>query len=459
MSDKQITSRADSVTVADEYEKEGLIVNYMLNPFILGGTNQKLLPYTMPQYTGSTEWGFYQARDLVALMTPRYESNWDAALGKAASKMGARSYSITSDIPLRAKRVQELINRADAGWNIQGYVPFIQVLFRSFALKGAYIEKSRDRNGRIAGLHYLNPLRCRDRNDLEYPVDYLNLKGEVIKMHRDYIHIIKDTPPVSIHEYDDTSTAVSRAYHYIMQMNAAAWYTAEKIRGEQPLSLVFASGVNQKVLGDAIYQTEQDNMRKNNATYKGVAIVPAFSDQNVSIAEVPLASLPDKFDPAQAKRDANLVYANALGFAPNELDPSLLGGGLSGTSTQATVLMEATKGNSLHAFSKQFTHFINSLDAQIQFSFEETDYNDMKMEEEVRERRAKRIQVYIDAGMITAQQGTNYAVDMGDLPDEFLIEDETGEARIEDDENADSQARQNADGGEVSAEKGYSFRY
>jgi len=43
----------------------------------------------------------------------------------------------------------------------------------------------------------------------------------------------------------------------------------------------------------------------------------------------------------------------------------------------------------------------------------------------------------VEAGMITAVQATNLAVDAGDLPDEFLVEDTTGGDTLRDDEKED----------------------
>ncbi len=61
-------------------------------------------------------------------------------------------------------------------------------------------------------------------------------------------------------------------------------------------------------------------------------------------------------------------------------------------------------------------------------------------------------------GGITPQQAVNAAVDDGDLPDEFLIEDETGQVRLEDDENALA-SNDKPDGEEIAVAKGYGFRY
>lgn len=431
-----IEKRQNSVTKPTEYEKESFGSISYIFPYTFFD-RRELLPTSLPIY----EWeGYFSPRDIVLLSTPHIEpEGWGVALGKATAKFASKSWRVTSKTPLRARRLQNMLNSAGAGLGIFGWYQFAAVAYRSFSLVGkAFIEIERDRADRIVNLHYLNPLRCRLRNDSEYPVRYLKDDGTEVLMPRQNIRVLTDTLDPTLGGFGLVTSAAERAYTSIVRMNSANWYMIEKIRGERPLSMSFVQGLNQQNLNDAIETARQDQERKGEKSFMGAAVIPVMSDIPLNVVEIPLASLPDKFDINEERRRSDLINANALGLDPQDINPALLASGSIGTGTQALVLAEAAKGNNMAVFAKQMARMLSDLDPQVEFEFEETDYSDEMKREEIKQSRAKTAQIYIDSGLLTTNQALNMLVDEGDIPETFLAVDETDTETLTDDENAEA---------------------
>ncbi|MCA9979249.1 MAG: hypothetical protein KDD89_00380 [Anaerolineales bacterium] len=402
-----------------------------------GDLSGELLPNVLPAY----QWyGFYKPRDIILLSTIQFEpEGWGAAVGKACAKVAAQSWDVTSDVPLRAKRMKDMLSSAGHGLGLFGWQGFVATLTESYLLTGmAFIEIERDRLGRVVNIHALNPLRCRLTNSAEHPVSYLKTSGEEVRLHRETVEVITDTPSATQGEFGIVSSAAARAFSAIVRMNSANWYTIEKVKGTRPLSISFVQGVAPSQLDDGIKAAKVDAAAKNLNAFMGAAVIPVQTDLPLTVVEIPLASLPDKFNIDEERRWSGLVYANSIGLDPQDLNPALLASGSIGTGTQALVLAEAAKGNSLRVFSKKLTTFINRLDSKVEFNFDELDYSDAEKREQIKQKRAQTIKIYTDAGWITANQALNMLVDEGDVPDAFLTIDETEEVRIEDDENPDA---------------------
>jgi hypothetical protein len=435
---EQTTDRQFSITKPNEWEKTTPSISYIL-PLALWD-NQRLLPSVTPEYYWS---GYYRARDVVLLSTPKIEpEGWGVALSKAAAKFASRSWEIKSAVPLRARRLQGLLNHAGAGLGQFGWYEFASVAFYSFSLVGAvYIEIERDRQGRIVNIHYLNPLRCQLRNDSRFPVRYLRTDGTEVDLPADSVQVIHDTLDPTLGEYGQFDSAAARAYTSIVRQNSVNWYTIEKVKGERPLSLSFVQGLSSPALNDALITARQDNERQGEKSYMGAVVIPIMNDIPLTVVEIPLAALPDKFNIEEERKRSDLVNANALGLDPQDINPALLASGSIGTGTQALVLAEAAKGNTSAVFAKMLARFINDLDPLVEFSFQETDYNDEDKKEGIRQKRAATAKTYIDAGILTAEQALNMLVDEGDIPEVFLRTDETHEEIVEDEENPEAEQK------------------
>lgn len=181
--------------------------------------------------------------------------------------------------------------------------------------------------------------------------------------------------------------------------------------------------------------------------YMGVAAQAVPGDIPIQKVSIPLAGLPDGFDPQNLRDDAYIKYANATGLDVNDIDPRLAVRNQLGSGTQAIVLNEKSKGRGLIAWKKQWIHNLNFwvADTVTTFAFSEQTTDDELKQAQLAKQRVENVAAMIEAQLITAEQGKNLLVDTGDLPREFIATDATGGGTLSDDDKQTEQAAEAQD--------------
>lgn len=396
------------------------------------------LPPQLPPHDGQMI-HYYSQRDLVQLSTVDHESMWSIAIATAISKMSSMAWEIESAVPARRKRAQEWMLNAGAGMGLFGWNPFTQAGLRSFLCVGYQaieIERATPANGsRVINIHHLDPLKCRLTGDAQRPLAYMTGQGRARYLHWHECIILTDMFDPSHGRLGGVMSATARAYSQITKMAAIERYVYEKVSGRRPLAMYFVNGLQPSSVEDAIQGAQSDADRKGVTSYMGATVVPVMGDTPVNVVNIPLAELPDNFDPQRERERADLIYANAIGLDPQDLNPQLVGRqGLGSTGNQSMILSEKSKGRGLAAWRQQFTHQINqlALDDKTMFSFQEEDLRDKLQQAEIEAKRAGTRKTQIDSGEITPEQARNLAVDAGDLPREFVINDATAGGKLSD---------------------------
>ena len=430
MTDKEIIKK--SVTKGDYSEDPRTgIINFIV-PY-WGAESYGLTPEP-PLY-----WTI--ARDFVLRSTILQESMWGDAIGIAVTKMASMSWTVDSDIPLRAKRAQDM------------YVRSLTVRYLSKHLQdylctdnGAFTEIVRATKGagsRIIGLVHLDSLRCTRTGDPDIPVIYRDKKQREHEMKAHQVIMMSDMPDPSETFFGVGKCAASRAYKAIYKLSVMDRYVSEKIAGKRPLEIHFVNSVSQKQLEGATEAAEQDSARKGYVTYMGAVIVPLIdATQQVSGYRVPLAELPDKFNRKEEFDIAILTYANAIGLDVQDIQP--LTGQPMGSGQQSMVLDEKSKGKGLVAWRQEFTHEQNweILDDKTTFAFDEEDLRDKQRTADVSKTRAGVSKTRVDALITTPEQEKQVLVDQEELPKEFLQEDQTPGDKLAEDEKPEGEGDQ-----------------
>ncbi len=387
------------------------------------------LPYDLPADPVS--------RDQWLRASTRLETMWSNAVNIAATKLQSLATNVSGEVPLRVKRTQELLLHADAG---NGWVTFIGKIARDYLTtdNGVFIEIERYAKApgaRIKGLHHLDSLRCRRTGDPEIPAIYRDLLGREHELkHYQVIVMSSGLADARAESLGQGECAASRAWRTIAKLAAIERYVFEKVSGRRPLALHFIGGVSTPQIEDTIAGAQAAADAKGLKTYMGAALSGVLSDKPPSLVTIPLAELPDGFNPEQERADAYLRYADALGIDLQDLQP-LSGQGL-GTGTQSRVLAEKESGKGLMSFRQDFTHKLNEfvLDDKTTFAFSENDLRDQKDKAEIAKTRGDFVTGQIEAGVITPAQGLQVLVDHDDLPREFLPSDETSFTDLSDTE-------------------------
>lgn len=382
-----------------------------------------------------------QGRDKVLRLSIHLESMWAAALGKAITKVAARGWEVkdTDESTLRTKRAQQLLLNAEHN---QGWVQFIGRHLRDFLTtdNGAFVEivrASPAAGSKILGLVHLDSTRCIRTGDPDYPVVYCDRLGRYHQL-RDYQVVSFVDMPSPDEVYRGVGfCAASRAYRTIFKLAAMELYLYEKASGSGATAIVFIQGVSSQSLETAIASAKGEQVAKGAQYYMGTITIPVMGDTEIQKVVIPLKELPDGFDIEKERDNSYLIYANAIGIPVQDIKP-LSGQGL-GTGTQTVVLAEAEEGQGLASWAKQWEHQTNEnvFPETTVFAWSERDLRDQKAAADISLVRAQARTAQIASGEITPGIALQMAVDIGDVPKEFLPEDLTPGDALQDDEKQD----------------------
>jgi hypothetical protein len=253
----------------------------------------------------------------------------------------------------------------------------------------------------------------------DYPVAYRDKQGRE--------HLLRDYQVISLSDMPNPSEtyngvglcAASRAYQAIVRLAAIETYLAEKVTGDRVLAMHIVSGVSTQQIQAAIDTARSDQRRRGASVYKGAVVSGVTSDIPPELLTIPFSELPDGFDQESERKSAQLAYANCIGIDPQTVNPDLLGSRSIGTGNQASIIAEKEKGKGLVAWRQKITHLFNGflLPPGVHFRFREEDPANDYAKEEVRYKRAERMKLYLDTGIVDPEDVLSMEVNNGSLPE------------------------------------------
>lgn len=376
------------------------------------------------------------ARDVALKNTVFLEPMWASAVYKSISKQAALGFQVddSKDRQTRARRAQKLFLQADyvRGLAIGGWVNFITRHLADVILtdNGGFIEVIRATSAagsRVLGIGWLSSHRCERTGDAERPVIYTDNRGYRHEMRAHQVVAYADMAGVFgafQNPYFVGQCAASRAFDTISTLSAMRQYLREKVTGSRATAVHFLSGLSPKTMESAFKTSEEDSVRVGRQLFRGVSVIPVIGDTPLNLTTLALAEIPDGFDMESERKDAYMVYANALGVPVQDIQP-LSGQGL-GTGTQSLVLAEAADGQGLATWRKWYEQTMNEivLPTSTTFTFSTNDLRDKKAKAEVSSVRSATRAAQIASGEITIEESRQMAADDGDIPREFLVEDD-----------------------------------
>lgn len=374
------------------------------------------------------------ARDVVLAATPLLADFWAVALKTAINQIVVRKFTVKDrdDRERRAERARDLV--LDLGGPAMYTEELERIAADYFTCdNGAWVEIARDGRKPTAkpvGLFHLDSHRCYPTGDREHPVQYIDLAGVPHLLPAHNVFRLVDQPSPRLRSWGVGLCAASAAWRSIVLDGAVQTYLTEKISGSRALALHFVKGVSRKQLGDAAETAEAEQQRRGNLIYKGAMVVPVLDD--VQVASIDLASIPDGFDPAVIYQRLSLTYSLALGMPYTDI--ATLQGGQFGTGTQSQVIDESRKGRGVEKFVSLWERKLNALVLPRATTIDlfGVDVRDQKAESEVRNTEATYVKTLVEAQIITPAQAANYLADSGWLPPEFVAQDQTAGATLTD---------------------------
>lgn len=420
-----------SVTEEDvmEYQGKG-VINFVM-PYFWATPRLFALPTDLPPY-----WSFQ--RDVTLRSTILHESFWASAVAIAATKVAAQSFDVKGDVPARVKAAQRMMVQ----WGGGGYVPSQESGILDFATtdNGEFhevVRMSSAAGSKIIGLVHLDSLRCQRTGDPSIPILFRDLKGGLHEM-RDYQVInLVDMPDPGYSWLGVGHCAAERAYNQIYKQAGIDRTLGEKVTGAGAHQMAFIQGMNDKQLGGLVTTADGESKAKGLQYYLGTILAGVMGDAPIDVKTLQLRGLPENFDRKVELDITQLAYANALGLVLTDLQP-LSGQGL-GTGKQSETIEDKARGRGLVARNKQLTQLLNEwvMPDAVTFYFHERDYRDELQQADVAEAREKTRNSMILNGQLTPAQGLQMAVDVDDVPREFLPVDSTPDDSLSDEERSD----------------------
>ncbi len=376
-------------------------------------------------------------RDRLLSQTPGFETMWSAAIFKSISKKIAQGFRIedADDSQRRIKQAQQLVLGYDGS-----YASGLQRGMQDYLLTdmGMVVEKARQssaRGSRISGLFHLDALRCYPTGDPNKPIVYWSYYGGYHLLDAEDVIRITDMPSPRVELRGYGFCSASRAWATILKLAAVEVYFREKITGTRNLAIHIVNGVSDKQMRDALNSSEEMRNERGFVLYKGSTIIPMTEmAATPTVVTIPLAEVPDGFNVTEERTDAYRRYAHSIGMNVEEFVPAAAGLN-TGLSTQ--IRDEGIAGQGMAAFDKNWelalTH--TALPGSTTFYMgTNEDWRDQKMKAEAQKARADMLNVYVQAGAISAMQMLNAGVDSGDLDQAFLPDDATEAGDINDNE-------------------------
>lgn len=307
--------------------------------------------------------------------------------------------TLTFDGPPRTvQAIQNLFNSANLG---KGQLDFFLKLAIDLRTQdnGAFFELIRESDSETAaviGLNHLDARQCRRTGNIDTPIIYTDRLGVQHKMAWYQIISLTELPsPIEVMNGMQYCfvTRVLRAAQVLRDMSI---FKREKIGGRGPTDIHLVGGVAQSRIDDKLKIDAEKADNKGLLRYMDAVVVAGLDPtQSVSVASIPIKSLPDGFDEDTTLKWYIAWLALNAGLDYQDLAP-LPGGGL-GTSQQSVTLDRKSRGKGLAFVQKlilQALNFHGVLPRNVTARYEEEDNAAALDEETLRKARTERYVSY-----------------------------------------------------------------
>lgn len=400
--------------------------------------------------------------DYILSSTIDHSAKWANAVAKAIGKVASLDWTVRDNAgsEQRAERARSLLLQANKG---KGWVNFLTQFLTDYALtnNGAFceviwstLEVRRGRNGQLQpvgrpiGIQHLDSVRCTRMHDIDlypyretiaaywrirpdevraenFPVMYLDLWGRHHLLWRWQVGAVSDMTSPRAELRGTGVCAAQRVYQTIFKDAGMERYLAEKITGSQPKEIHLVSGIMGKQFEDAMISSQDQARSRNQQQYRGVVVIPGIKpDAGITGYRIPIAEIPDGFDPQAEREDTRLEYANALGLPSRDLQPAPAG--LNSGKT-AEVEAEQAAETGFSRFLKWWVHWAgaNLLPQTVEFTWEGERMADKEAKARVFDMRSKALTTLVEKGLLPRQHALQIMVDEDLIPREFLPADDT----------------------------------
>lgn len=369
-------------------------------------------------------------RDIVLRASIRREAMWSATIHIALTKIVSWSWEVSGDVGTRVRRAQRLLIEAEGG---KGWVNFLMKTGRDFFTtdNGTFIERVHATGApgsRLLGLFHLDSCRCTRTGDVEFPVIYQDKRGREHVLRSHQVMAFSDMPEPGDMLNGVGFCAASRAWTSIITTAAIEEYLYDKVTGRRPTNIYITDAITDSQLETALAAAQAQASARGARRYMGAVVIARLGDVGQrNLLTIPLAEVPDAFDPEKQRRHNQLVYAAAMGMDPQEVNPDLLASRSLGSGAQAQVIDDKTTSKGLSGFKQEIMFQLNNnvMDDRTTFYIVESDYREIGLRAQVSKARTEVTNSLIASDTISRQEARQILVDQKELPKEFVPNDTT----------------------------------
>ncbi len=326
--------------------------------------------------------------------------------------------------PLTVSASQDMLQGADFGKGWRHMITKVGIdLFSQD--NGAFIEVIRAEDSSespTVGLAHLDAFRCTRTADPDFPVNYLDRKGNLHKMAWYQIVTLSEFPSPVETMFGMQLCAVSRVLRAAQYLRDIAIYQREKVAGDNPNAIYLVGGVGSKVISDAMEQHKARQSERGMVRYIIPLIVGSLDPTaTVNVEQIDLKSLPDGFN----TEDAMKWYINqlALGFGADYQDFAPLPGRALGSGAQSLVLHMKSRGRGPAMFMsmiEQAMNFQGVLPKNVTFRYDEQDVEADLEQAELENTVSETLDRYVKNGTFTPGAARQQLLDKGMMSQELF---------------------------------------
>lgn len=302
---------------------------------------------------------------------------------------------------------------------------------------GHVTEVGRDgRNGPVAGIYFVDPVRCKLSGSIKNPLYYYPStgKGDNPQMWAptDFFRV------VSSESTDETLNglgwcATSAAFELILLLYGVLTHDQEGVGSRMPKGLLLLSGITQEQWNDALTARQYSLDAENRARFGGVMVLASAGDTPPAAVLTALSTLPENFDRATFMEQTWYGYAAIVGRDPSEFFPVQTGSIGRGNEPDVQHRKATQKGGAEWSLSWQEV-FQRELPPTILFQFDEKDDEGELAEAEVAQAWTEVYTTIYQAGgqyaaqPISEEQYLALLSEKGIIPPEWTVEIEAATA-------------------------------
>jgi len=271
------------------------------------------------------------------------------------------------------------------------------------------------------GISHLDAHRCCRTGDPNYPVLYTDIEGKRHKLSHYSVITLEDMPSPRKEMHGVGYSSVDRCLRLAQILRDMSIYKHEKVSGRF-VREIYITNANAMQMEDAITEAKAHADSEGLIRYSQPVILSTTSPEaKPTVANIPLASLPESFSEDETMRWYIAGVANALGVDYGFLAP--LPGNKMGTADQAETQAEQARGKSSRLFTEMIQakfNYAGLFPKSIAFKFAHADPGEESERDRGMALRARTISMYIKEGALPPAITRQMLADWGDIDPQYL---------------------------------------